>query len=60
MRSRIKYDLTAGFPLLGYSFLCTADSLSLFYLLFIYELYVLGDASISKESFVRTKKRCLD
>ena len=33
-----------GFPLLWYSVVCTIESLSMYYLLFIYlDLYVLGD-----------------
>ena len=40
--------VTVEFLLLQYSAVCTVDSLSLFYLLFYLDLYVLGDnASIS-------------
>ena len=46
--------LPFGFLLLQYSVLCTVESLSLIYLLFILDLYVLGvDAWISKGSFTK-------
>ena len=35
--------LPVGFVLLWYSVLCTVESLSLLYLLFYIDLYVLGD-----------------
>ena len=37
--------LPVGFLLLRSSVLCAAESLSLFYLLFIFDLYALGDVA---------------
>ena len=51
---------TVGFLLLQHLVVCTLESLSLFYLLLITDLYVLGDvASMSQGSFMRTKHLCV-
>ena len=52
--------LHVGFLLLRYSVLFTVESLSLRYLLFIFDLYVLGDdALIGKGSFIQIKHMCV-
>ena len=57
---RAHWGLPVGFLLLWYSVLFTVESLSLLYLLVMFDLYVLGDdALISKGSFMQTKYLCV-